>query len=61
MEQIEHKTFLGDKEVTLIAERYSTKFYQCDDIIYITYYDEIVAEVNKDAIKFDEELEVTLI
>ena len=46
MEKVVNKTYIKGEEVTLIAERYATKLYQNSDIIYITYYDEVVAEIN---------------
>ncbi len=52
MEKVVNKTYIKDEEVTLIAERYATKIYQNGDIIYITYYDEIIAKIdpNEDGI-----------
>ena len=46
MEKVVNKTYIKGEEVTLIAERYATKLYQNGDIVYITYYDEVVAEIN---------------
>jgi hypothetical protein len=46
MEKVVNKTYIKGEEVALIAERYATKLYQNGDIIYITYYDEVVAEIN---------------
>ena len=52
MEKVVNKTYIKGEEVALIAERYATKLYQNGDIIYITYYDEVVAEIipNEDGI-----------
>jgi hypothetical protein len=61
MEKVVNKTYIKDEEVTLIAERYATKIYQNGDIIYITYYDEIIAKIdpNEDGIlKIYEEFKV---
>lgn len=46
MEKVVNKTYIKGEEVTLIAERYATKLYQNGDIIYITNYEEVVAEIN---------------
>ena len=46
MEKVVNKTYIGNKEVTAIAEYYPVKIYQADDIIYFAIYDKVMAEVN---------------
>jgi len=49
MDKIVNKSFIGDREVTLIAEKFGTKFYvdnEDKEIIYITAYDDVVAIIN---------------
>ena len=49
METVVNKSFIGDREVTLIAERFGTKFYvdnEDKEIIYITNYDDVIAKIN---------------
>lgn len=49
MDKIVNKSFIGDREVTLIAEKFGTKFYvdnKDKEIIYITAYDDVVAIIN---------------
>ena len=49
MEKVVNKSFICDREVTLIAERFGTKFYRDNvdnDTIYVANYDEVVAEIN---------------
>ena len=49
MEKVVNKSFICDREVTLIAERFGTKFYvdnEDKEVIYITNYDEVVAKIN---------------
>lgn len=49
MEKVVNKSFIDDREVTLIAERFGTKFYVDNEdklIIYITNYEEVVAVIN---------------
>ena len=58
MEKVITKVFIGNKEVSLVAEHFGIKFYNNDNIIYITYYDEVIAEVKADAIKFDDKLTI---
>ena len=49
MEKVVNKSFICDREVTLVAERFGTKFYvdnEDKEVIYITNYDEVVAKFN---------------
>ena len=49
METVVNKSFIGDREVNLIAERFGTKFYvdnENKEIIYITNYDDVIAKIN---------------
>ena len=49
MEKVVNKQFICDREVTLVAERFGTKFYidnEDKEVIYITNYDEVVAKIN---------------
>lgn len=49
MEKVVNKSFICDREVTLISERFGTKFYRDNvdnDIIYVANYDEVVAKIN---------------
>ena len=49
METVVNKSFICDREVTLIAERFGTKFYEDNEdkeVIYITNYDDVVAKIN---------------
>lgn len=49
MEKVVNKSFICGKEVTLIAERFGTKFYvdnEDKEVIYITNYDEVIAVIN---------------
>ena len=51
MEKVVNKHFICDREVTLVAERFGTKFYvdnKDKKVIYITNYDDVVAKVNPD-------------
>ena len=56
MEKIENKTFLGDKELTLVAERFPAKFYKYEDKIYITVYDDVLAEIEVDHVYIEPEI-----
>ena len=46
--KVENKFYVEDKEVVLVADKYSTKIYKADNNYYVTNYDEVVA-VFKDA------------
>ena len=49
METVVNKSFICDREVTLIAERFGTKFYEDNEdkeVIYITNYDDVVAKID---------------
>lgn len=49
MDKVVNKQFICDREVTLIAERFGTKFYidnEDKEVIYITNYDEVIAVIN---------------
>lgn len=52
MEKVVNKQFICDREVTLVAERFGTKFYVENEdktIVYITNYDEVIAIINPNA------------
>ena len=56
MEKIENKTFLGDKELTWVAERFPAKFYKYENRVFITVYDEVLAEIEVDNIYIEPEI-----